>query len=134
MWLLLLFVKGTATSCGLIRGSYTPETRCMFHLHSYLSVPWSHQQTAPTLSFWQRGTKTASFTLEQPQTPWVLWCFLSFCEMKGASPLVVGHRLWSITFLLYAISWDTVSAWNEVILQDVCLFLVLHCSQGTALC
>jgi len=47
----------------------------MFHLHSYLSVPWSLQQTAPALPFWQRGTKTASFTLEQPQTPLILWWF-----------------------------------------------------------
>lgn len=45
--------------------------------------------------FWQRGTKSASFTLEQPQAPWLSCGF--FYGIKGAGPLAAGHRLWSIT-------------------------------------
>lgn len=45
--------------------------------------------------FWQGGTKSASFTLEQPQAPWLSCVF--FSGIKGAGPLAAGHRLWSVT-------------------------------------
>lgn len=74
-------------------------------------------------AFWQRGTKSASFTLEQPQTPWISRGFF-FSERKGAGPQTVINN--SMPFLLRAFSCDTGGAVSRVTLRTVHLFLVPH--------
>lgn len=95
VWLLRLLVKGIVTNW--------PNQR---FIHVWDQMYVSPSQLSPSAlvtptniagtAFWQRGTKSASFTLEQPQTPWISRGVF-FSERKGAGPLAVGHRPCSIT-------------------------------------
>lgn len=127
VWLLRLLVKGIVTNW--------PNQR---FIHVWDQMYVSPSQLSPSAlvtptniagtAFWQRGTKSASFTLEQPQTPWisrgVFFLWKEGSRSPGSRTQTVFNN--SMPFLLRAFSCDTVGAVSRVTLQTVHLFLVPH--------